>query len=135
MVRKGFRVGMEPSTASEEEKGSEQAKGRDRERGRKELQSNKKDIRMKTWRRLDRAESLTRTHKDGGTFALPPHGVDSEGPGCMDGWKVLFKSKGSLSIFKVLRIKAKKKKQFAFNYAFKSKFILVELNCIRLRIA
>lgn len=39
MVRKGFRVGMEPSTASEEEKGSEQAKGRDRERGRKEKHS------------------------------------------------------------------------------------------------
>lgn len=29
MVRKGLRVGMEPSTASEEEKGSEQAMGRD----------------------------------------------------------------------------------------------------------
>lgn len=62
---------------------------------------------MKTWRRLDHAESLTLTHRQGGTFTSPPHGVDSEGPGCMDGWKVLFMSKRSLSIFRVLRIKEK----------------------------
>lgn len=50
MVRKGLRVGMEPSTASEEEKGSEQAMGRDRgEKGKEKnpAQSNRKDIRMK----------------------------------------------------------------------------------------
>lgn len=73
MVRKGLRVGMEPSTASEEEKGSERAKGeRRRKRKKKKTQSNRKDIRMKTWRRLDHAETLTLTHRHrGGMYYLP----------------------------------------------------------------
>lgn len=69
LVRKGFRFGMESSTASEEEKGSEQAKG-ERERVEQE------DIRTRlklTQRRLRHAESLRRSHAKGLTSPCRGH--------------------------------------------------------------
>lgn len=118
-LEKGLGLGWSLQQLQKKKKDlSRQRRERRRQRKKRIPQSDRKDIRMKTCRRLDRAESLTLTHKDGRIFTLPPH-VDSEGPGCMDGWKVLFKSKRSLSIFKALRTKR-------INI-FKSNLILVNL--------
>lgn len=110
MVRKGFRVGMEPSTASEEVKGSERAKGREIEH---EEEKNNTDEQTRSCRISD-----TDIQKWRRIYTIPPHGVDSEGPGCMDDWKLLFKSKRSLSIFKVLGIKKKQSYVIGMKFLF-----------------
>ncbi len=75
LVRKGFRFGMESSTASEEEKGSEQAKG-ERERVRVEQEDIRTRLKL-TQRRLQHAESLRRSHAKG--LTSPCHGHRGSG--------------------------------------------------------